>query len=152
MNHNTPHHTARHAALGLASLVGLALLTSACGSVEAEAPATSVAATTSEPATTAPATTPSTTAVTDETSPPGGLDAVAAATVQIVAQGTFVDPEFGAYEGAGAGSGFVIGPNGIAVTNNHVVAGAGLIQVYVPGRPSRATPRCSACRSAPTWP
>jgi serine protease Do len=127
MNHY--HHlTGRRIALALTSLVGLALLNSACGSAGAEAPAstTSVAVTT-------PSTIPSTTVVTDETSPPGGLDAVAAATVQIVAQGTFVDPEFGAYEGAGAGSGFVIGPNGIAVTNNHVVAGAGLIQVYVAG-------------------
>ncbi|MCU1359937.1 MAG: Peptidase and chymotrypsin/Hap [Ilumatobacteraceae bacterium] len=62
-----------------------------------------------------------------------GLEGVAASTVQIVSQGTFVDPEFGAYEAAGSGSGFVIDPSGLAVTNNHVVAGAGLIKVYVPG-------------------
>ncbi len=133
MNLNTHHHT-RRAGLGITLIVGLALLTAACGSADASAPAstTSVAITTSTEAPT-PSTAPATTVVTDESSPPGGLDAVAAATVQIVAQGTFVDPEFGAYEGAGAGSGFVVGPHGIAVTNNHVVAGAGLIQVFVPG-------------------
>jgi serine protease Do len=58
-----------------------------------------------------------------------GLDLVGDAVVRIVAQGTFVDPEFGAYEGAGSGTGFVIDPSGVAVTNNHVVAGAGLLQV-----------------------
>ena len=61
------------------------------------------------------------------------LEQVKGAVVQIEATGTFVDPEFGAQEGAGRGSGFVIDPSGIAVTNNHVVTGAGLLQVYVDG-------------------
>ncbi len=82
---------------------------------------------------TTPDTTPDTAPATDPAPEAGGLDAVAAATVQIVAQGTFVDPEFGATEGSGSGTGFVIDGSGIAVTNNHVVAGAGLLQVYVPG-------------------
>jgi len=57
------------------------------------------------------------------------------ATVQIVAQGSFMDPEFGMqYNSAGAGSGFIIDPSGIAVTNNHVVTGAAFLQVYVQGR------------------
>jgi serine protease Do len=59
------------------------------------------------------------------------IETAPAAVVQIVAQGTFVDPEIGAYEAAGSGSGFIIDPSGIAVTNNHVVTGAGLLQVYV---------------------
>ncbi|HSP30336.1 MAG TPA: S1C family serine protease, partial [Ilumatobacteraceae bacterium] len=79
------------------------------------------------------ATVQATASTTDPEPESGGLDAVAAATVQIVAQGTFVDPEFGATEGSGSGTGFVIDASGIAVTNNHVVAGAGLLQVFVPG-------------------
>ena len=56
------------------------------------------------------------------------------ATIQIEAQGTFIDPQFGAQvNAAGRGSGFIIDPSGLAVTNNHVVAGAALLQVYVGG-------------------
>jgi serine protease Do len=55
------------------------------------------------------------------------------AVVQIEATGTFVDPEFGAVEGAGRGSGFVIGDGNIAITNNHVVTGAGKLEVWVDG-------------------
>ena len=56
------------------------------------------------------------------------------ATVQIVAEGSFMDPEFGMqYNSAGAGTGFIIDPSGIAVTNNHVVTGAAFLQVYVQG-------------------
>lgn len=79
----------------------------------------------------------------DVTVPAGAvdsLDGVRAATVRIEAQGTFVDPDVGAFEAAGSGSGFVIDPSGIAVTNNHVVTGAGLLQVWVDGetRPRNA--------------
>lgn len=69
------------------------------------------------------------------------LDAVKSATIQIVAQGTFIDPEWGMlYNAAGSGSGFIIDPSGIAITNNHVVTGAALLQVYVGGetRPRNA--------------
>ena len=52
------------------------------------------------------------------------------AVIRIVSQGSFVDPEFGSYEGIGSGSGFIIDPSGIAITNNHVVTGAALIKVY----------------------
>jgi serine protease Do len=56
------------------------------------------------------------------------------ATIQIEGQGTFIDPEFGYMaNAAGFGSGFIIDPSGIAVTNNHVVTGAALLKVWVGG-------------------
>lgn len=72
------------------------------------------------------------------TSVPEGLvtsvEDVRKATIQIEAQGTFIDPEFGTlYNVAGRGSGLIIDPSGIAVTNNHVVTGAALLKVFVAG-------------------
>jgi serine protease Do len=62
------------------------------------------------------------------------LEDVRHAVVQIEAQGTFIDPEFGLLvNAAGTGSGFIIDPTGIAVTNNHVVTGAALLKVWVGG-------------------
>ncbi len=58
------------------------------------------------------------------------FEGVQSATIQLEAQGTFVDPSYGAYEAAGRGSGFIIDEAGIAVTNNHVVVGAGTIDVW----------------------
>jgi serine protease Do len=64
----------------------------------------------------------------------GSLDEVQAATIQIEAQGTFIDPEVGmVVNAAGRGSGFIIDPSGIAVTNNHVVAGSALLRVFIGG-------------------
>jgi serine protease Do len=62
------------------------------------------------------------------------LQDVQNATILIEAQGTFIDPEFGMQvNAAGSGSGFIIDPSGIAVTNNHVVTGAALLRVWVAG-------------------
>jgi serine protease Do len=62
------------------------------------------------------------------------LDGVKSATIQIESQGSFVPPDIGAQvEFAGRGSGFIIDPSGIAVTNNHVVTGAALLKVWVGG-------------------
>lgn len=62
------------------------------------------------------------------------LQDVKKAIIQIESQGTFIDPEFGlVLNGAGRGSGFIIDPSGIAVTNNHVVTGAALLKVWVGG-------------------
>ncbi len=56
------------------------------------------------------------------------------AVIQIVADGEYVDPVTGqSTQKSGAGSGFIIDPSGIAVTNAHVVEGAGSIKVYVGG-------------------
>jgi serine protease Do len=65
------------------------------------------------------------------------LEDVQGAVVQIEAQGTFVDPEIGQYVGAGRGTGFIIDPSGLAVTNNHVVTGAALLKVWIGGDTSK---------------
>lgn len=61
------------------------------------------------------------------------LESVKKAVIQIEAEGTFIDPEFGEISGAGRGTGFIIDPSGLAVTNNHVVTGAALLKVWVGG-------------------
>ncbi len=62
------------------------------------------------------------------------LQDVQKATIQIESVGTFVDPQEGVVMNiAGRGSGFIIDPTGIAVTNNHVVTGSALIKVWVNG-------------------
>ncbi len=63
------------------------------------------------------------------------LDDLENAVIQIVAEGSFIDPEFGQQLNvAGSGSGFIIDEEGIAVTNNHVVTGAALLRVYIAGQ------------------
>ncbi len=63
------------------------------------------------------------------------LDQLRNAVVQIEAVGTFVDPEYGlVVNAAGRGSGFLIDPAGIAVTNNHVVTGAATLKVFLNGQ------------------
>lgn len=66
-----------------------------------------------------------------------GFDDVQSATLQIEAVGTFVDPSYGGYEAAGFGSGFLVSPDGIALTNNHVVTGAGTLKVWLGGDTSK---------------
>ena len=69
------------------------------------------------------------------------LEGVRSATIRIQAVGSFIDPEFGQMtNAAGQGSGFIIDPAGIAITNNHVVTGSAFLQVYVEGeeRPRNA--------------
>jgi len=60
------------------------------------------------------------------------------AVVQIVAEGTFVEPgevlgEAFEVTGAGSGSGAILDAEGTVVTNNHVVAGAATLEVFVGG-------------------
>lgn len=113
-------------------LLILALITTAC------TPSATIETSTlpSEPSST-PSLEPSSTPLPEPTKPLGlvdSLDGVQDATIQIVAEGTFVDSQLGTlYNSAGSGSGFFIDPSGIAVTNNHVVTGAALLQVWVAG-------------------
>jgi serine protease Do len=69
---------------------------------------------------------------------PASYTGVQPAVIQIVSQGTFRDPELGLSNGSGAGSGFIIGSDGLAVTNNHVVAGAATLEVYIGGDDSHS--------------
>jgi serine protease Do len=107
-------------------VAALVLVVSACGG--GAAPTTTIA----------PSST-TTSRATTTTAPQGpsaasSLEEVKGAVVRIVAEGTFVDPEAGAqYNSAGVGSGFIIDPSGLAVTNNHVVTGAAFLQVYLAG-------------------
>ena len=55
-------------------------------------------------------------------------------TVRIVAEGEFLLPDVAVdVDVAGEGSAFMIDSTGLAVTNNHVVAGAATLEVFVPG-------------------
>ncbi|MEM9033647.1 MAG: trypsin-like peptidase domain-containing protein [Actinomycetota bacterium] len=137
----TNHTTKRHLIL---LLVTVAILAAACGSAAGETvdtggeggridstapPDTSGSGGTLSEADSAPG---STTTVADVTD-------VDEAVVQIVAQGTFVDPEDGlVLNAAGAGSGFFIDSSGLVVTNNHVVTGAATLEVFVGGESHNA--------------
>lgn len=66
--------------------------------------------------------------------PVSSLDDVGKATVFVLAQGSFWDPQSTAQvSGDWSGTAFIIDPSGLAVTNNHVVAGAAILEVYLEG-------------------
>ncbi len=71
----------------------------------------------------------------------GNLQDVKGAVIQIQSEGTFanVDADGNIVHGLESirGSGFIIDPSGIAVTNNHVVTGAALLKVWVGGDTSK---------------
>ncbi len=104
-----------------------ALLAAACGGGDDATDTTgATATTTAATGTTQPTSTTAAAGI-------GGYQDVQPAVVQIVSQGTFRDPEVGYAYSSGAGSGFIISPDGLAVTNNHVVAGAATLEVFVGG-------------------
>lgn len=83
---------------------------------------------------TTPQSSPSSVQAGSDSAAVASLERVREATIQIESQGTFVDPEVGLMlNAAGRGSGFIVDPSGLAVTNNHVVTGAALLQVWVGG-------------------
>jgi len=62
------------------------------------------------------------------------LEELENAVVFIEFEGSYKDPYEGWQVNAGGfGSGFIIDPSGIAVTNNHVVGGASNLKVWIPG-------------------
>lgn len=67
--------------------------------------------------------------------------AVQSATIQFSGQGTFVERDtLDPAEYSWSGSGFFIAPDGTAVTNNHVVTGAGTLSVTIGGDTSKTYP------------
>ena len=110
------------------TLFVMALMVAACGGASDESTTTTPSASTTTTTVAA-----STTTVTEESGVVSGLKGLRGAVVRITAEGGFVDPEEGQASGGWSGSGFIIDPSGIAVTNNHVVTGAAFLQVYVDG-------------------
>ncbi|MEW5869280.1 MAG: trypsin-like peptidase domain-containing protein [Chloroflexota bacterium] len=81
-----------------------------------------------------PTDTPAATATTANTGAITNLDDLEKAVVKIEVEGSYRDPSEGWKTNVeGGGTGFIIDPSGIAVTNNHVVAGAARLKVYIAG-------------------
>jgi serine protease Do len=114
-------------------VVAAGLFAAACGG-GAEETTTTTTSLAAESSTTSVAETTTTTTTTESSGAVSGLKGVRGAVVRIVAEGSFVDIEEGLVRNAaGSGSGFIIDPSGLAVTNNHVVTGAAFLQIYVEG-------------------
>jgi serine protease Do len=135
-----------HRRILIVIIVAVLILTMACNigpvSVGGNATDTPQAVATDAPKATVPpevtkASVPTSAGTTAPSVPKGAvvsLDDVKSATIQIQSEGTFIDPQVGMQvNAAGRGSGFIIDPSGIAVTNNHVVTGAALLKVWVGG-------------------
>jgi S1-C subfamily serine protease len=115
-------------------MIATALFAAACGGAAEETTTTTTTTTTTDVEESSTTTAADTTTTTEPSGAASGLKGVRGAVVRIVAEGSFVDPEAGLVSNtAGSGSGFIIDPSGLAVTNNHVVTGAAFLQVHVEG-------------------
>jgi S1-C subfamily serine protease len=126
----------------------LTVLIAACGGTRVETVIVTVPADTAVPAQATQPPAPAEVTV-EPTQPPateeisssgtiGNISDAKQAIIQIEAQGSFTDPQVGqVYNSAGRGSGFIIDPSGLAVTNNHVVTGSALLKVWVGGDQSK---------------
>ena len=126
-----------------ALMVGFVLLVAACGGgSDSGSGDTSASSSTVAPQSTiAPATTvggSDTTVAAPATGAISSVEDAKSGVIRIVAKGSFAEPAgtLAAYTettGVFSGSGFIIDPSGIAVTNNHVVTGAATLEVFVGG-------------------
>ena len=118
----------------VALLVEFLMLAAACGGGETVEEPSSTTTRVTTTTTGAVSTTTTTAAVVADSLAVTSLEDVQTAVVRIVAEGSFVAPDVGVQINvAGSGSGFIIDESGLAVTNNHVVTGAALLQVFVNG-------------------
>jgi S1-C subfamily serine protease len=112
-----------------------------------EAPAVTQEAVTTEPATEEPVATDEPATVEPASSGAvTSLDELEKAVVNIEVEGSYQDP----FEGwminlPRGGTGFIIDPSGLAITNNHVVTGAAQLKVYIGGERPRARVLGSEC-------
>ena len=117
----------------------LALTVTACGNGETPTVETVTVSADQAPATAAPADSGVITASPADAGSPITTHLEAQpAVIQIQAAGGMRHPEFGNYVGGGSGSGFLIGSDGLAVTNNHVVTGAATLEVFIGGDTTRS--------------
>jgi serine protease Do len=111
-------------------LLVISLTVTSCGGGDSPTETPAPTSTRTATATPAPTPTPAPTATLENVV--SALEDVERATIRIEAQGSFVEPGEGLQLNIpGSGSGFIVDESGIAVTNNHVVTGAALLQVYV---------------------
>lgn len=115
-------------ASGRGILVAGLLMLAACGGDD------------SSPSTESVASAESDTSTTSSSGAVGDKQDVVGAVVRIVASGSYRDISEGTMTADWSGTGFIISSDGLIVTNQHVVEGAGSLEVYVKGeeRPKNA--------------
>lgn len=129
--HQSPPVRLARPGMGLAMMLVLLLLISGCNGIPTEpTPAPTLTPITEPTNTPEPTSTPEPEAV-------GNQLEAREAVVRIEVRGAYKffdeDTQDGPVERKTGGSGFIIDPSGLAVTNNHIVAGSSILQVYLAG-------------------